>query len=67
MDRPMDNKLLELSIIRDNERCAFELDAKQYGFDLTRYHCAAPEPWSEYKNEETGHRWAGWLASKGMA
>lgn len=49
------------------QRNAFEKDAEAYGFDLTRYECAAPEPWSEYASEATGHRWAGWLAAKGMA
>lgn len=47
----------------EETRAAFEADAKQYGFDLTRYHCAAPEPWSQYANEATGHRWSGWLAA----
>lgn len=54
-------------LAREIERENFEDDAGQYGFDLARHHCAAPEPWSEYASEATGHRWAGWLAAKGMA
>lgn len=61
------SEALEEAIRREDERYAFERDAEQYGFDLTRYDCAAPEPWSEYKSDATGHRWAGWLAAKGMA
>ena len=48
------------------ERKLFEADAEQYGFDLTRHQCAAPEPWSEYASEVTGHRWGGWLAARAM-
>ena len=48
-------------------REAFEADAAAYGFDLTRFECAAPEPWSEYKDEATGHRWAGWQAARAAA
>jgi hypothetical protein len=44
-------------------RAGFEIDAELLGFDLTRHECAAPEPWSEYADEATGHRWAGWLAA----
>lgn len=44
------------------EREAFEKDAEPMGFDLTRFECAAPEPWSEYADSDTGHRWGGWLA-----
>lgn len=44
-------------------RAAFEADAEPYGFDLTRHQCAAPEPWSEYTDAATGHRWGGWLAA----
>ena len=47
----------------EEARAAFEADAKKYGFDLMRYRCAAPEPWSQYANEATGHRWGGWLAA----
>ena len=54
-------------LAREIERDNFEEDAKQYDFDLTRYECAAPEPWSEYASEATGHRWAGWLVAKGIA
>lgn len=46
------------------ERKLFEADAEPYGFNLTRYGCVAPEPWSEYESAETGHRWGGWLASR---
>lgn len=44
-------------------REAFEADAAPYGFDLMHQECAAPEPWSEYADEATGHRWAGWQAA----
>jgi len=50
----------------DAEREAFEVDAEPMGFDLTRSSAElqrlAPEPWIEYQNFETGHRWGGWLA-----
>jgi len=52
---------------REMEREKFESDARPYGFDLTRFDCISDEPWSEYVDSETGHRWAGWLAAKGMA
>lgn len=52
---------------KDLERELFEQDAEPYGFDLTRAACAAPEPWSEYTDPATGHRWAGWLARNGGA
>jgi len=45
------------------ERKAFEADAGPYDFDLTRVQSAAPEPWSEYDDYATGHRWGGWLAA----
>lgn len=48
----------------DKERAAFEADAEPMGFDLTRMKCAVPEPWSEYLDDATGHRWAGWLAGR---
>lgn len=48
------------------ERQLFEADASVYGFDLTRHQCAAPEPWSEYADAATGHRWGGWLAARSM-
>lgn len=51
----------------DAQRAAFEADAEPMGFDLTRFQCAAPEPWSEYANELTGHRWGGWLAALASA
>lgn len=51
---------------KEQERDAFEADAAGYGFDLTRFECAAPEPWSEYADPATGHRWAGWLARSDM-
>jgi hypothetical protein len=44
------------------ERKRFEADAAPYEFDLTRQTCAAPEPWAEYADDATGHRWGGWLA-----
>lgn len=52
---------------RELERSEFEFDAKQYGFSVQRHEHAAPEPWGEYASEATGHRWAGWLAARGLA
>lgn len=49
------------------ERAAFEADAAPMGFDLTRQSIAVPEPWAEYGDEHTGHRWAGWLARASLA
>lgn len=46
------------------ERALFEADAEAMGFDLTRRELAVPEPWSEYRFRDTGHRWAGWLAAR---
>lgn len=46
------------------ERVLFEADAEHYGFDLTRHQCVAQEPWSEYADMDTGHRWGGWLAAR---
>ena len=46
-----------------DQRREFEKDAEAYGFDVTRLYCVAPEPWSEYASEATGHRWAGRLAA----
>lgn len=45
------------------ERTAFEADAGPYDFDLKRVKSAAPEPWAEYDDYTTGHRWGGWLAA----
>ena len=47
------------------ERARFEADAEPYGFDLTRYKSFVPEPWAEYADPATGHRWGGWLAAIG--
>jgi hypothetical protein len=44
-------------------RLQFEADAAPMGFDLTRQSIAVPEPWAEYADESTGHRWGGWLAA----
>ena len=44
-------------------RVAFEHDAEPMGFDIRRYECAAPEPWPEYLDVSTGHRWGGYLAA----
>lgn len=47
------------------EREAFEADAGPLGFDLTREERSlSGEPWTDYRNPETGHRWAGWLAAR---
>ena len=47
---------------QEQERVAFEADAAPMGFDLTRQSIAVSEPWTEYADENTGHRWAGWQA-----
>ena len=60
-------RLVIPEVQRELVRREFEYDAKQYGFDLTRYSCAAPDPWIEYTDAATGHRWAGWLAANGLA
>lgn len=44
-------------------RVAFERDAEPMGFDLRRHECMVPEPWSEYHDINTGHRWGGYLAA----
>lgn len=44
-------------------RVAFEHDAEPMGFDLRRHECMVPEPWSEYRDINTGHRWGGYLAA----
>ncbi len=44
-------------------RVAFERDAEPMGFDLRRHECMVPEPWSEYRDINTGHRWGGYLAA----
>lgn len=44
-------------------RAKFEADAGPMGFDLRRQSVAVPEPWAEYVNVDTGHRWAGWQAA----
>lgn len=44
-------------------RAAFEADAGPMGFDLRRQSIAVPEPWAEYVDLDTGHRWAGWQAA----
>ena len=48
----------------EEERALFEADAKPYGFELTRWASVTDEPWTEYVDEFTGHRWAGWLAAR---
>jgi hypothetical protein len=51
------------------ERERFEADAGPYGFDLTRdtRPALSGEPWTEYRDMATGHRWAGWLAARASA
>lgn len=58
----MNKQQLAIEIARQK----FEEDAAQYGFDLNRFKCAAPELWSEYKDDDTGYRWSGWLAAYNM-
>lgn len=48
------------------ERLLFEDDAARYDFDLTRCESSTPEPWSEYEDHDTGQRWGGWLAARGV-
>lgn len=47
-----------------DERKAFEADAGPLGFDLTAdpRPSLSGEPWCDYRDIMTGHRWAGWLA-----
>jgi len=47
----------------DKIRAEFEADAGPMGFDLRRQSIAVPEPWAEYVDLDTGHRWAGWQAA----
>lgn len=44
------------------ERKKFEADAMPYGFSLERATNLTGEPWCDYEDGPTGHRWAGWLA-----
>jgi hypothetical protein len=44
------------------ERERFEADAEPMGFDLTRVDNIGVEPWSDYADSDTGHRWGGWQA-----
>lgn len=48
----------------DANRMAFEADAKALGFDVqpARHKNLSGEPWYEYRDLLTGHRWGGWLA-----
>lgn len=51
----------------EKQRALFEADAESYGFDLARSAAAenpGGEPWSEYADPATGHRWGGWLAAR---
>ena len=54
---------------RDVQRVHFEADAAPMGFDLTRSRAGqiSAEPWAEYADDATGHRWGGWLAARGIA
>lgn len=47
-------------------RAAFEVDAETLGFDLTRAHNPNVEPWDDYVDQQTGHRWGGWIAAHDM-
>lgn len=44
------------------ERKAFEQDAEALGFSTVRLVNQNPEPWDDYLEHNTGHRWGGWLA-----
>lgn len=48
----------------EEERKHFEADAMPYGFSLERSKNITGEPWCDYEDGPTGHRWAGWLASR---
>lgn len=49
---------------KERQRVLFEQDAIVLDFDLSRvYIDALVEPWCEYSDDATGHRWAGWLAA----
>lgn len=44
------------------ERKLFEADAEPMDFDLERVpHNPNVEPWDDYFDKDTGHRWGGWL------
>ena len=45
------------------QRVLFEADAELMGFDLTRCENIGVEPWADYANSDTGHRWGGWLGA----
>lgn len=51
---------------REKEREQFETDAVARGFNIARNEAIAQEPWHEYASNPTGHRWAGWLAARGV-
>lgn len=50
----------------ETERALFEADAKSYEFSLDRCVDISGEPWDDYVSMETGYRWSGWLAAKGL-
>lgn len=59
------NWIEDLRMSDERERAAFEADAEPYGFDLRRTKMnLSGEPWSDYGDKETGHRWGGWLAAR---
>jgi len=46
-----------------NDREKFEADAKELGFDLTRTEFNPNvEPWDDYIEDDTGHRYGGFIA-----
>jgi len=48
---------------KDNLRKKFEADAKELGFDLTRTEFNLNvEPWDDYIEDDTGHRYGGFIA-----
>ena len=48
--------------ITEAERKTFEQDAGALGFSTVRLVNCNPEPWDDYLEHNTGHRWGGWLA-----
>lgn len=58
-----------LNALKSCARKAFEKDAASLGFELDmrgdpaeRFEFDNPEPWHEYQDRNTGHRWAGFLS-----
>jgi hypothetical protein len=55
-----------ITLEKEDQRKLFEADAEPYGFDITRGECICGNPRCDYLEENTGNRWAGWMAAKGI-